>query len=374
MASFVATVPTAAAEPFTSAQATFEVTELASGLHYPWSIVQLPDGDLLVSEREGGLRRVHLDDGKAMLTTLTGLPDITQAGQGGLMGLALHPDFEQNHRLYFAHVAGERGKYGTEVSFATLEGNGLQNVTRIFVAEPKADGGRHFGGRLLFGADGKLYISLGERGASPGLGARHPAQQKSNHLGALIRINDDGSVPTDNPFVDDAQAAPEINSYGHRNIQGLIQDPATGTLWTHEHGPQGGDELNVEVAGANYGWPVITYGVNYGIGTRIGEGTARAGMEQPVYRWIPSIAPSGMSLYNGDAFPQWRGDIFIGSLKFATLVRLEMSNGTVVDEERLLTGKYGRIRDVFTARDGCIYLLTDALNGRLLRLAPRNQP
>jgi len=234
----------------------------------------------------------------------------------------------------------------------------------IFRALPKSQGGRHFGSRLLFDANGYLLITLGERGDRP------RAQDIGDHAGSVIRVNDDGSVPADNPFVANADANPEIFTYGNRNVQGIALDAASGRVWAHEHGPQGGDEVNVLVSGRNYGWPVITYGRNYVTGTAIGEGTHRDGMQQPRHYWTPSIAPSGMTLYTGDKFPAWRGNLFVGALKFRLLVRLELRGDTIIHEERMLEDVLGRIRDVRTGPDGYIYLLTDQADGVLARLEP----
>ena len=279
------------------------------------------------------------------------------------MGLTLHPDFVNNRLLYMAYTAGSWGKYGTEVLRAKLEENRLTDHKVIFRATEKSSGGRHFGSRLLFDENGQLFVSLGDRGS------KKFAQDLGDHRGSLIRLNEDGSVPEDNPFMAVPGARAEIYSYGHRNIQGLaIQGREL--LWAHEHGPQGGDELNLIKAGNNYGWPVITYGVNYGIGTSIGEGTHKAGMQQPVYKWVPSIAPSGMVFYQGDRFQNWKGNLFVGSLKFGQLVRLELKDGQVISEERLLDNKFGRIRDVAEGPDGYLYLLTDATRGKLLKISP----
>jgi glucose/arabinose dehydrogenase len=292
------------------------------------------------------------------------LPDITAKGQGGLMDVALHPNFADNRWVYLSYAASGRGGIGTEVARGRLVDNRLQDLQVLFRALPKASGGRHFGSRLLFAPDGFLYISLGERGQRP------QAQSLGSHLGTMIRLHDDGRVPADNPFAGRAGAMPEIYSYGHRNIQGLALQPGTGRIWAHEHGPQGGDELNLLGAGRNYGWPVITYGRNYVTGTRIGEGERKAGMEQPVHYWVPSIAPSGLAFYQGDKFPGWKGDALIGSLKFSYLVRLKLENQRVIHEEILLEGLLTRIRDVRTGPDGYVYLLTDENNGKLVRLQP----
>jgi len=280
------------------------------------------------------------------------------------MGITLHPDFKINKWVYLSYAAKGEGGYGTEVIRGELNGIKLTNVETLFRALPKSRGGRHFGSRLLFAPDGTLFISLGERGD------RNRAQDLNDHAGSLIRINADGSTPQDNPFIRTMGVKPEIYTYGNRNMQGLVLQPESNLIWTHEHGPQGGDEVNIMYAGSNYGWPIISYGVNYGIGTKIGEGTHMQGMAQPVHVWTPSIAPSGMTFYSGEKFPHWKGDLFIGSLKFSLLVRLDVDNEKIVHEERMLHGKYGRIRDVVQGPDGYLYLLTDERNGQLLRITP----
>lgn len=353
---------------FHSRQHDFNVAVVVDGLDHPWGMAFLPNGDLLITERTGSLRLVK--NWNLVKEKVTGLPDIQEIGQGGLMGITLHPDFKNNRWLYLTYAGKDKRIFGTEVIRGRLQGMTLTDVETIFKALPKADGGRHFGSRLLFAPDGSLFISLGDRGFSPAEGQEHPAQHLDNHLGSLIRINDDGSVPEDNPFVDRPDAKPEIYTYGNRNMQGMVLHPETKEVWTHEHGPQGGDEINIMRAGVNYGWPVITYGVNYGIGTKIGEGTHKQGMEQPVYKWVPSIAPSGMMFYNGDKFPDWQGDLFTGSLKFGVLVRTVTSSNKITSEERLLDFAFGRIRDVIEGPDGYIYLLTDDSNGKLLRMTP----
>ena len=350
------------AEVIQSEQHGLRVEVVTEGLRHPWGMAFLPSGDLLVTEREGRLRRVR--DGKLAPQPIAGLPGIQEQGQGGLMGIALHPDFEINRWLYLAYRGKGRGGYGTEVLRAKLENEQLREVQVIFKALPKSRGGRHFGCRLVFGRDGTLYVSLGDRGQDLS------AQKLNDHRGSLIRIRDDGTVPPDNPFVDTPGAKPEIYTYGNRNMQGMAVHPVSGAIWTHEHGPQGGDEINIMKPGVNYGWPVITYGVNYGTGTSIGEGTHKDGMAQPLYKWVPSIAPSGMTFYTGNAFPNWRGDLFVGSLKFELLVRLEMDGERITGEERLFAGRYGRIRDVVQGPDGYLYVLTDEPDGQLLRLTP----
>jgi glucose/arabinose dehydrogenase len=364
------TIQAAAAQTLSvkSEQHNFAATVVAGGLSSPWGIAFLPDGSILVTERPGRLRMIRND--RLAGQAITGLPEIHEIGQGGLLGIALHPDFVRNQLLYLAYAGGGNGSYGTEVLRGRLDGMALQDTQVIFRALPKRRGGAHFGSRLLFAPDGTLFISLGDRGASPAEGFAHPAQRLDDHLGSLIRVNDDGSVPDDNPFIGVKNARPEVYTMGNRNMQGMAMHPETLAIWTHEHGPQGGDEVNIMRPGKNYGWPVITYGVNYGIGTRIGTGTHREGMEQPLYKWVPSIAPSGMLFYTGDKFPRWQGDLFVGSLKFSLLVRLELQGHRITGEERLLAGTFGRIRDVAQGPDGYIYLLTDAPDGKLIRITP----
>ncbi|NCF29345.1 MAG: PQQ-dependent sugar dehydrogenase [Gammaproteobacteria bacterium] len=339
----------------------FRVNTLVRGLDHPWGLAFLPGGDMLITERPGRLLRI---DGKSLQRrSVRGLPAIAAVGQGGLLDVTLHPGFDSNQLIYFSFTGDDDG-VGTEVARGRLAGDALENVEIIFRALPKSGGGRHFGSRLLFDTNGHLLITLGERGDRP------RAQDISDHAGSVIRINDDGSVPADNPFATTPEARPEIYTYGNRNVQGIALDPVSGLVWAHEHGPQGGDEVNVLVAGRNYGWPVITYGRNYVTGTKIGEGTHKQGMEQPRHYWTPSIAPSGMTLYTGDKFPAWRGNLFVGALKYRLLVRLEERDQNIVHEERMLEDVLGRIRDVRTGPDGYIYLLTDQDDGVLARLEP----
>ncbi|MDJ0740724.1 MAG: PQQ-dependent sugar dehydrogenase [Gammaproteobacteria bacterium] len=352
-----------AADVERSERTAFRVERITAGLEHPWAVAFLPDGGYLVTERRGRLRLVGAD-GSLHPQPIGGLPDIVELGQGGLLDVVLHPEFANNRWVYISYAEpGPRG-VGTAVARGRLDGMQLRDTEVLFRLQPKSRRGLHFGSRLVFDNDGYLFITLGDRGE------RRRAQDLSNHLGSVIRVHDDGRVPDDNPFVGRADAQPEIFSYGHRNIQGATLHPQTGELWTHEHGPQGGDEVNVPRAAVNHGWPVITYGVNYGIGTPIGEGTERPGMAQPLYQWTPSIAPSGMAIYDGDAFPEWRGSVFVGSLKFRLLVRLEVADGRIVHEERLLADRLGRIRDVRQGPDGLLYLLTDASDGQLVRLRP----
>ena len=356
---------TALAEVIPSEQAQFRVETVTDGLEHPWSVAFLPNGGYLVTERAGRLRLIEAS-GRLVPDPITGLPPVRQHGQGGLLDVVLHPDFGANRLVYLSFAEPGPDGFGTAVARGRLAGNRLEDTEVIFRMRPKTTAGRHFGSRLVFDRDGYLFITLGDRGDRP------RAQALDDHIGTLIRLHDDGRVPADNPFVGRNDALPEIYSYGHRNLQGATWDPATGRLWTHEHGPQGGDEINLPGPGVNHGWPVITYGVNYFTGTAIGEGTSKPGMAQPLYQWTPSIAPSGMAFYDGEAFPGWQGDLFVGSLKFRLLVRLEIEDGQVAHEERLLADRLGRIRDVRAGPDGLLYLLTDARNGQLVRLVPAN--
>ncbi len=340
------------------------VTILTEGLEHPWSLAFLPDGRMLVTERPGRLRYVEAD-GTLDPTPIRGLPAaVADSGQGGLHDVVLHPDFAHNRLVYLAY-AGKRGRrYGTELARGRLEGHGLEDVEVLFRARPKSHGGRHFGGRVVFDGKGHVFLTLGDRGDRP------RAQDLGDHAGSVIRLTEDGGVPPDNPFASVADARPEIFSLGNRNVQGAAMNPRTGELWAHEHGPQGGDEVNVIRSGANYGWPVITYGKNYGIGTSIGEGTHRDDVAPPVHQWTPSIAPSGMAFYDGDKFPGWRGSLLVGALKFRLLARLELDGARVVHEERMFEDVLGRIRDVRVGPDGLVYLLNDHLNGVIARLSP----
>ncbi len=358
----LASGPLACADTYESEKHSFRIKTLAGGLEHPWSMAFLPDGKLLITERPGRIR--ILEDGRLLDRPVGGVPEIRPNGQGGLLDVAAHPDFERNRLIYFTYSGFGEGGWSTELARARLdELANLEGVEVLFRAEPRSSGGRHFGSRIVFDGSGHVYFGMGDRGE------RNRAQDLSDHAGSIYRLMDDGRVPSDNPLVNRPNARPEIYAYGIRNPQGLIVHPETGELWEHEHGPMGGDELNVIRAGRNYGWPTITFGRAY-TGFSIGEGTSMEGMEQPLYYWVPSIAPSGMSYYSGNRFSDWRGNLFIGSLKFALLVRLELEGETVVSEERLLQGELGRIRDVRQGPDGLIYLLTDAPDGVLARLEP----
>lgn len=355
----------------TAPSAAFRVVPVADDLRFPLSMAFLPDGSLLVAEKRGTLRRVR--DGVVSPTPIAGGPAVFSGGQGGLHEVALHPDFAANGLVYVAYAkVTDGGRATTALARGRLDGDTLRDVRELFVARTDSRAGQHFGGRIAFDDAGHLFLSVGDRGASPsGDLERHPAQDRRNHQGTIVRLTLDGGVPPDNPFVNTPDALPEIWSYGHRNPQGLAYDAATGTLWETEHGPRGGDELNAVRAGANYGWPVITYGRNYS-GTSITSERARAGMEQPVTYWVPSIATSGLLLYTGDAFPVWRGSLFVGGLAGEQLARVSVDGRRKTGEETLLRGTVGRIRDVRQGPDGFIYLALDRSGGpgTIVRLEP----
>ncbi len=335
------------------------VTTVARGLEHPWGLEFLPDGRMLVTERPGRLRIVARD-GK-LSAPLTGVPRVYARGQGGLLDVALDPAFAKNQIIYLSYAEEDDGIAGTAVARARLGNTGLSDVRVIYRQQPKVMGGGHYGSRIVFRRDGTMFVTQGDR-----MNYREQAQNLASGLGKVVRINTDGSIPRDNPFITRKGARPEIWSYGHRNIQSAALHPDTGQLWTVEHGARGGDELNHPEAGKNYGWPVITYGIDYS-GAKIGEGTAKAGMEQPVFYWDPVIAPSGMIFYTGNAYPGWKGSVFVGSLTPGCLVRLQMQNGRVAREERYLDlGE--RIRDVAQGPDGLIYVITDDEEGRILRI------
>jgi glucose/arabinose dehydrogenase len=348
-----------------SEKAKFRIETLASGLEHPWAVAFLPDGRALITERPGRIRLLS-KDGK-LSEPVAGVPDVAAVGQGGLLDIAVSPNFAKDSRIYFSYAEPRGVVNGTAVAHARLVAAGekakLEEVTVIFRMEPGRGGGFHFGSRLAFAPDGNLFVTLGERNAM------QPAQDLSGHLGKVVRIGPNGEVPKDNPFVGKEGVRPEIWSYGHRNPQGAAIHPETGRLWIHEHGARGGDEINIPEAGKNYGWPVISYGRHYS-GATIGEGSRKPGMEQPIHYWDPSIAPSGMTFYTGDAFAAWKANLFVGALALRHLQRLELDGEKVVRTERLLESLRERIRDVRQAPDGTLWLLTDSRNGRLLRLAP----
>ena len=338
------------------------VQTVAKGLEHPWGLAFLPDGRMLVTERPGRLRVVERDG--RVSEPLTGVPRVYASGQGGLLDVALSPAFDKDRLVYLSFAESGEGGAGTAVARGRLGERGLENTQVIWRQQPKVSGSNHWGSRIVFRPDGTLFVTLGER-----FSYSEKAQDLSTTLGKIVRINPDGSPPRDNPFVGRAGARPEIWSYGHRNVQAAALHPETGQLWTVEHGARGGDELNRPQGGKNYGWPVISYGRHYSF-LPIGEGTAKEGMEQPVYYWDPVIAPSGMVFYTGDLLPDWKGNILIGSLTPGLLVRLVMKDGKVVKEERYLGDLEERIRDVRQAPDGSLYLITDQRNGRILRVTP----
>lgn len=354
-----------------SFEADFNVVEVATGLDHPWSIAFLPDGSMLVTERPGRLRHVALD-GTVSAPIAHDLA-VTAVNQGGLLEVALHPDFENNRLIYLSYAAGPRNAPHTALDRARLSDDltRLEDDRTIFVANHRSARGRHFGGRLAFDTEGYLFLTLGDGGDYS-----VDAQNVTNHIGTIVRLTDDGAPAPGNPFNTiydgpaDQEPETEIWSYGHRNVQGAAINPETGILWAHEHGARGGDEINIPQAGRNYGWPAITYGINYN-GQPISEHARAEGMEQPIWYWEPSIAPSGMTFYQGEAFPDWNGDLFIGALAGLQLQRFEVDGDRVIGMEPLLTDLAERIRDVRAGPDGYIYLATDSPEGRILRLEPR---
>jgi glucose/arabinose dehydrogenase len=350
-----------------TSEVAFDVVVLARGLEHPWAVEPLPGGDLLVSERPGRLRIVS-SAGK-MGKPITGVPPVDARGQGGLLDVALSPTFETDRTIYWSYAEPRKGGNATSVARGVLSADRtrLEQVRVILRAMPTYDGDKHFGSRLAFGPDGMLYVTLGERSDAP---MRPQAQRLDSDMGKILRIAPDGSVPKDNPFVGQADARPEIWTLGHRNVQAAALDPQ-GRLWVVEHGTNGGDELNLIQKGKNYGWPLQAYGEEYSGAPIAGAETARAGLEQPVYYWDPVIAPSGAQFYTGDAFPGWRGNLFVGSLKDKMLVRLVLENDRVTGEEHLLGDRGQRVRDVRQGPDGALYLVTDEQDGEVWKVAPR---
>ena len=340
-------------------------TIMADGLENPWAFAFLPDDAVLVTERPGRMRIVK---NGVIGTPLDGLPDIEENGQGGLLDVVLADDFATSGTIFFSYAKPVGNRTTTAVSRATLMREGdtngrLTNVQEIFAMSPASNGGRHFGSRIVTMPDGTLFITTGDRGDAP------RAQNMQDHAGAVIRINPDGSIPSDNPYADGREAMPEIWSKGHRNPQGAARDPITGAYYTVAHGARGGDEINRPEKGKNYGWPIITYGRDYS-GLSIGEGTAKAGLEQPLFYWDPSIAPSGMAIYDGPMFPEWQGDFFVGALRGQALVRIDRAvDGTLSQGETLFQEEFGRIRDVRVHPDGAIWIATDEAPGQIIRIA-----
>lgn len=349
---------------------TLKVETVASGLVSPWSVALLPDGLILITEKAGNLRVMR--DNRLLPQPVRGLPEVVMHGQGGLLDVVAHPSYPQNQLIYWTYSAGTSAELGTEVARGRLDCKAddcsVSNVQVIFRQQPKANARQHFGSRLVWDRSGHLFVTLGDRGR------QDEAQNLGNHLGTVLRITETGAIPSDNPFKDREGVMPEIFTYGNRNVQGAALHPRTGELWAHEHGPQGGDELNILRAGRNYGWPVITHGRTYGLGRVIGEGTERADVPQALQIWLPqSIGPSGLSFYTGELFPNWRQSVFLGALRSQELVRLTVDGATVTGEERI--GGFGRVRDVRQGSDGALYVLSESL-GQLYRLtpAPAGQP
>lgn len=368
----VSAVPqTAQAQLMRSAIHDYQVVTVAEGLQRPWSMAFLPNGDMLVTERGGQLRIVR--DGMLLSQPVPGVPEVLAQGQGGLLEVALHPDFAQNQVIYLSYSKPYENQDGARTAIARgrFVGDRLVDMEDIWTAESVGRG--HYGSRIAFDSEGYLYATAGDRQVSPsGDLAAHPAQDRMNHHGVIIRLHDDGRIPADNPFIGDDGALGDIFSYGHRNPQGLVIHPQTGDIWATEHGPQGGDELNLILPGMNYGWPVVGYGVNYGSGARIHEATMAEGMENPSHIWVPSIALSGLMLYTGDKFPGWRGSLFAGGLGGEQIARLTLDGQVVTGEETLLQGM-GRVRDVRQGPDGYIYVAIEDRQGAptsIVRLEP----
>ena len=345
------------------AQPAVSLAPVATGLAHPWAVAFLPGGQFLVTERPGRLRVVGAEG--QVGPAVTGVPAVAAGGQGGLLDVVTDADFARNRRIFLCYSEPGPGGNSTALARATLsaDARSLRDVKVLFSQRPKVESNLHFGCRIVQAADGNLFLTLGER-----YHRKDDAQKLNNHLGKIVRVTPDGAAPPDNPFVKTPGALPEIWTYGHRNPQGATLGP-DGNLWVHEHGPQGGDEVNLPRPGRNYGWPVITYGENYG-GGKMGEGTAKPGMEQPLFYWDPSIAPSGAAFYTGSAWPAWKNSLFVGALAGQMLVRLSTEGEKVTGEERLLTDIGARIRDVVQGPDGFLYLLSDDADGKVLRVKP----
>jgi glucose/arabinose dehydrogenase len=358
--------PTGAAAPAADkaapASQPLAVQELATGLAFPWGAAVLPDGALLVTEREGRLRLIR--DGQLVAAPITGVPSVLDNNQGGLFDVALHPDFATNQLVYLSFAKGTVDENRTAVVRGRFTGAALEDVTPVWEASPAKSGGAHFGGRLLFLPDRTLLVSLGD-----GYAYRDKAQDLSSDLGKIVHITDTGQPAPGGPFAGQAGARPEIYSYGHRNVQGLVRDPASGAVYAHEHGPKGGDEVNLIRPGANYGWPEITYGVDYS-GAPISLRSSAPGMEQPLVYWVPSIAPAGMAFYTGALFPAWQGDLIVAALAGEQLRRVNLEGGQVTGQEIILDGRGERYRQVIQMPDGALLALTDATDGKVLRITP----
>jgi glucose/arabinose dehydrogenase len=353
--------------PATKSVGSLKLVTVASGLDQPWGMAFLPDGRLLVTEKPGQLRIV--DKGGAG-APIGGIPKVRPGGQGGLLDVAIDPDFAQNRLVYLSYSEPRDDISATAVARGKLNesADGLTDVEVIFRQQPAMPGSGHYGSRFAFARDGRLFVTLGDRQQF-----RDHAQDLGSALGKVVRIERDGRIPEDNPFVGRSGARPEIWSYGHRNVQGAAINPLTGELWTNEHGPKGGDELNITRAGKNYGWPIVTYGREYS-GAEISKDGTGPGFEPPVHYWVPSIATSGLLFYTGDLFPKWRGNVFVCGMKTRDVARLELDGDKVVREERLLEGEFdGRVRDIEQGPDGAIYLLVGDGDVKLMRIEPAGQ-
>jgi len=353
--------PLAQAES-TAPSSAYQLETIAEGLEHPWSLAFLPGGGILLTERAGRLRLI--EDGELDPEPIADVPAAFVRSQGGLFDVRLHPDYEDNGWVYLTLAHGDARANTTRVVRGRIQDHRFVDQEVLFDAQPNRDTPVHFGGRMHFLPDNRFLLGLGD-----GFDYREAAQDRSNHLGTLIRLNDDGSVPDDNPFVGEEQVRDEIFSYGHRNIQGIVHDPDSGRIWSHEHGPRGGDELNIIRPGANYGWPVATHGVDYS-GARITPHKTLPGMEAPVLVWTPAIAPAGLTQYRGEAFPDWQGDLFVAGLVSRSVIRVRLDGESAEEQERLFGELDARIRDIRTGPDGYLYLLTDEADGRLIRVTP----
>ncbi|WP_333608077.1 PQQ-dependent sugar dehydrogenase [Arsukibacterium sp.] len=347
-----------------SAQTDYQVQTIAEDLHYPWALAPLADGSFLITERSGQLKKLS-PSGDTLFSLQPALPELFVAAQGGVLDLLLLPDFADSGRLLLSYSCGTLAANSTCLASAQLRGDKLEAIRPIFQAQPLRRGAAHYGGRMALLPDDTVVLTLGD-----GFDYREQAQNKANHLGKIVRVALDGSVPGDNPFVGEPAVAAEIYSLGHRNVQGIVYDADNQQLLSHEHGPRGGDELNVLLPGQNYGWPVASHGIDY-TGARISPYTQFSGMTDPLYVWTPSIAPSGMALYQHARFSQWQGNLFITALAGKRLHRLTLQDGKVVAEQQMLAELNSRLRDVRSGPDGSIYILTDSEQGKLLRVTPK---
>ncbi|WP_214000848.1 PQQ-dependent sugar dehydrogenase [Arsukibacterium sp.] len=344
----------------------YQVITVADELNYPWSLAFLPDGNLLVTERTGNLKQLSAA-GEVTADVAAALPELYVAAQGGLLEVLVPAAYSQNQQILVSYVCGDGNANTLCLASGRWQAQQLTDIRQLFKAEPYRKGAAHYGGRMVQLPDGSILLTLGD-----GFDYREQAQNPANHLGKIVRLQPDGSVPADNPFIDQPGYASEIYSIGHRNVQGIVYDAASNQVYSHEHGPRGGDELNRIQAGKNYGWPVATRGIDY-TGARVSPFRQYPGMAEPIWHWSPSIAPAGMTLYQGELFPSWQGNLFITALAGKALHRLEMVNGKVVSEQLLLTELNSRLRDVRSGPDGALYILTDSASGKLLRLLPAPQ-